>query len=96
MVKRSRRPAGAADGGRTDLRKFDGACLPRFSSLSAWAGEGRFVAAVTIGIDPHKDSHTAVAVSAGEKQLGGLRVCARQASRHGSWQSGAAAWPERT
>ena len=36
--------------------------------------KGRFLAAVMIGIDPHKGSHTAVAVSAGERQLGRLRM----------------------
>ena len=62
--------------------------------MSAWAGEGRFVAAVMIGIDPHKDSHTAVAVSAGEKQLGRLRVRAsgkqaRQLAERGRGLAGA-------
>ena len=48
-----------------------------------------------IGIDPHKGSHTAVAVSADEKQLGRLRVraSAEQARQLAEW---AAPWPERT
>ncbi len=48
-----------------------------------------------IGVDPHKGSHTAVAVSADEKQLGRLRVRAseEQARQLTEW---AAAWPERT
>jgi transposase len=48
-----------------------------------------------IGIDPHKGSHTAVAVSADERQLGRLRVraSAEQARQLAEW---AAAWPERT
>jgi transposase len=47
-----------------------------------------------IGVDPHKASHTAVAISAAEEQLGELRVRASgaQAERLLAW---AAAWPER-
>ena len=50
--------------------------------------------AVMIGVDPHKASHTAVAISAAEEPLGELRVraCAVQAGRLLEW---AAAWPER-
>src|SRR5215831_14624665 len=50
---------------------------------------------VVIGVDPHKGSHTAVAIGAGEEPLGQLRVrsCAGQAERLLGW---AAAWPERT
>jgi hypothetical protein len=53
------------------------------------------MAAVMIGVDPHKGSHTAVAIGAAEEPLGELRVraCAAQAERLLSW---AAAWPERT
>ena len=53
------------------------------------------MAAVMIGIDPHKASHTAVAISAAEEPLGELRVraCAAQAERLLAW---AAAWPQRT
>src|SRR5262250_1700628 len=52
------------------------------------------MAAVMIGVDPHKGSHTAVAIGAAEEPLGELRVraCAAQAERLLSW---AAAWPER-
>ena len=32
------------------------------------------MAAVMIGVDPHKASHTAVVISAAEEELGGLRV----------------------
>jgi hypothetical protein len=32
------------------------------------------MAAVMIGVDPHNASHTAVAISAAEEPLGGLRV----------------------
>jgi transposase len=48
-----------------------------------------------IGIDPHKASHTAVAVGGAEEPLGELRVraSAAQAQRLLEW---AAAWPDRT
>jgi transposase len=48
-----------------------------------------------IGVDPHKGSHTAVAIGRGEEPLGKLRVraCASQAQQLVQW---AAAWPERT
>jgi transposase len=51
--------------------------------------------AVMIGVDPHKASHTAAAVSAAEERLGELRVraSADQVQRLLAW---AAAWPERT
>ena len=51
--------------------------------------------AVMIGIDPHKGSHTAVAISGAEEPLGRLRVPAGadQAGRLRCW---AQAWPERT
>ena len=53
------------------------------------------MAAVMIGIDPHKSSHTAVVVGVAEEQLGKLRVraSAEQARQLLAW---AAAWPERT
>ena len=53
------------------------------------------MAAVMIGVDPHKGSHTAVVISPAEEQLGELRVraCAGQAEELVAW---AAAWPERT
>jgi transposase len=51
--------------------------------------------AVMIGIDPHKASHTAVAIDPAEAPLGQLtvRASSRQAARLLDW---AAAWPERT
>ena len=51
--------------------------------------------AVMIGVDPHKGSHTAVAIDGAEEPLGELRVraCAVQAEKLVAW---AAAWPERT
>ena len=50
---------------------------------------------VMIGIDPHKGSHTAVAVTAAEEPLGKVRIraCPAQAGQLVAW---AAAWPERT
>ena len=36
--------------------------------------EGPVMAAVMIGVDPHKASHTAVAISAAEEPLGEVRV----------------------
>jgi transposase len=52
------------------------------------------MADVMIGIDPHKGSHTAVAIGLAEKRLGELRVdaCPAQVGELLAW---AAAWPER-
>jgi transposase len=52
------------------------------------------MAAVMIGVDPHKGSHTAVAIGMAEEPLGELRVrsSASQAERLVAW---AARWPER-
>ena len=53
------------------------------------------MAAVMIGVDPHKGSHTAVAIGAAEEPLGQVRVrvSAAQAERLLAW---AAPWPQRT
>ncbi len=53
------------------------------------------MAAVMIGIDPHKGSHTAVAIGEKEAPLGEVRVraSAARAERLVAW---AASWPERT
>jgi transposase len=53
------------------------------------------MAVVMIGVDPHKGSHTAVAIDAAEVPLGELRVrsSADQAGKLLEW---AAEWPERT
>ena len=53
------------------------------------------MAAVMIGVDPHKGSHAAVAIGAAEEPLGELRVraSAAQAGRLVAWAAG---WPERT
>src|SRR5215831_3905717 len=52
------------------------------------------MADVMIGIDPHKGSHTAVAIGLGEEPLGELRVdaCPSQAGQLLAW---AQEWPER-
>ena len=59
------------------------------------AGKGAAVAAVIIGVDPHKGSHTAVAIGSAEEPLGQVRVhaSAAQAERLLAW---AASWPHRT
>jgi len=59
------------------------------------AGKGQVVAAVMIGVDPHKGSHTAVVIDQAEVVLGQLRVRAGavQADR---LLARAVAWPERT
>ena len=51
------------------------------------------MAAVMIGVDPHKAAHTAVAISAAEEPLGELRVRARavQAERLLAWAAASAA-----
>src|SRR6516225_9850782 len=63
--------------------------------LHRYQGRRAVMAAVMIGVDPHKASHTAVAISAAEEPLGELRVraCAAQAERLLAW---ATAWPQRT
>jgi transposase len=53
------------------------------------------VAAVMIGVDPHKGSHTAVAIDAAERQLGTVRVRA-SACQAGKLVEWATEWPERT
>jgi transposase len=59
------------------------------------ARKGQVVAVVMIGVDPHKGSHTAVAVGADEAVLDQARVraSAAQADRLLTW---AKSWPERT
>ncbi len=53
------------------------------------------MAAVMIGVDPHKGSHTAVVISAAEQPLGELCVGA-SAGQAGKLVAWAVAWPERT
>src|SRR5712692_11621119 len=68
------------------------AAVPASPGTRTWSV---LMVAVMIGVDPHKGSHTAVAIGAGEEPLGELRVRASavQAERLLAW---AAAWPERT
>src|SRR5215472_9995334 len=63
--------------------------------LTRRKGRSVSMAAVMIGVDPHKASHPAVVISAAEEPLGELRVraCAAQAEQLLAW---AAAWPQRT
>jgi transposase len=65
------------------------------TALSPQDDKERLMAAVMIGIDPHKASHTAVAIGTAEETLGQLRVraSAAQAERLVAWAAG---WPERT
>jgi transposase len=67
------------------------------AAVPVWvnARKGQVVAVVMIGVDPHKGSHTAVALGADEVPLGQVRVraSAAQAQQLLAW---AAAWPERT
>ena len=53
------------------------------------------MAVVIIGVDPHKGSHTAVAIDAAEVPLGELQVRA-SAAQAGKLLEWAAEWPERT
>jgi len=57
--------------------------------------KGQSMAAVMIGVDPHKGSHTAVVIGQAEMALDQVKVraCAAQVQRLLAW---AAAWPERT
>jgi transposase len=53
------------------------------------------MAAVMIGVDPHKGSHTAVVIGPAEQPLGEIRVPA-SAAQAGKLVRWAAAWPDRT
>ena len=53
------------------------------------------MAAVMIGVDPHKGSHTAVVISPAEEPLGEIKIRA-SAAQAGKLIGWAAAWPERT
>ena len=57
--------------------------MPAAASGSVTTVGSVLMAEVMIGIDPHKGSHTAVAIGAGEEPLGELRVdaCPSQAER---------------
>src|SRR5215469_12652193 len=68
--------------------------MPAVASGSVTTVGSVLMAEVMIGVDPHKSSHTAVAIGAGEEPLGQLQVhaCPSQAEQLVAW---AAAWPER-
>jgi transposase len=74
--------------------RFSHAFLPVSDLYRRREGDVR-MAVVMIGVDPHKASHTAVAIDTAEVPLGEMRVRAssRQAARLLEW---AADWPERT
>src|SRR5215469_15425889 len=59
------------------------------------SGEEPQMAAVMIGVDPHKASHTAAAIGPDEQPLGQVRMPASvsQAEQLVAWAAG---WPERT
>src|SRR6185437_8499083 len=72
------------------------ACRPRDPSWPRVQRRRRMtMAAVIIGVDPHKGSHTAVAIGGDEMPLGQVRVraCDGQAGQLLDW---ARAWPQRT
>jgi len=54
------------------------------------------MAAVMIGVDPHKASHTAAAIGPAEEPLGGIQVRAVASQAAQLLLAWAAAWPERT
>src|SRR5437660_10409746 len=68
--------------------------MPAAASGSVTTVGSVLMSEVMIGIDPHKSSHTAVAVGAGEEPLGELRVqaCPSQAEQLRAWAAG---WPAR-
>ena len=75
-------------GSREARAPWSGIRFARRESPSINFGEGSgVVSAVVIGIDPHKASHTAVAVDEHEVALGGVRVrdSAGQAERLLEW-----------
>src|SRR5438067_3322758 len=68
--------------------------MPAAVPWSGANGGSALMADVMIGIDPHKSSHTAVAIGLGEERLGDLQVraCPSQAGQLLAW---AQEWPER-
>src|SRR5437764_14892078 len=68
--------------------------MPAAVPWSGANGGSVLMADVMIGIDPHKSSHTAVAIGLGEERLGDLQVraCPSQAGQLLAW---AREWPER-
>ena len=69
--------------------------MPATFSIPVTTTWSVLMAAVMIGVDPHKGSHTAVVIGPAEEPLGELRV--RASAGSGREADGwAAAWPERT
>src|SRR6266702_6949206 len=68
--------------------------MPAAASGSVTTVGSVLMSEVMIGIDPHKSSHTAAAIGAGEEPLGELRVqaCPSQAEQLRAWAAG---WPAR-
>jgi transposase len=69
--------------------------MPATFSLPGGDDWSVLMTAVMIGVDPHKGSHTAVAIGPAEEPLGELRIRA-SAAQAGKLVAWAAAWPERT
>ena len=61
--------------------------MPATGSPLELERKGQPMAAVMIGVDPHKGSHTAVAIGMAEEMLGQVRVraCAAQAGQLLAW-----------
>jgi len=68
--------------------------MPAAASGSVTTVGSVLMADVMIGVDPHKGSHTAVAIGLSEERLGELQVqaCSSQAEQLLGWAAG---WPER-
>ena len=69
--------------------------MPATFSLPVTMTWSVLMAAVMIGVDPHKGSHTAVVISPAEEPLGEIKIRA-SAAQAGKLIGWAAAWPERT
>src|SRR5215472_10130446 len=91
----SRRGVAHKRGASAKRDPWNWACPPRSLPQVKDREEGVVMVAAMIGIDPHKASHTAVAIDPAEVPLGQLQVraCAAQAERLLGW---AQAWPQRT
>ena len=89
-------PAGQRVRGKLAVRPEVGRQLDEVAASGGRAASRPRCATGThrIGVDPHKGSHTAVAIGAAEEPLGQLRVraCVAQAEHLLAW---AAPWPER-
>ena len=61
-------------GARAPADPWNWACPPRFLPEVRDGEEGFLMVAGMLGVDPHKASHTAVAIGVAEEPLGELRV----------------------